>query len=253
MSTFPSYLKLPDDEANSKWRNMVDVQWMAWFPARSPGSHSFLPHHTVGMEYQPFQTNKKQLKMSIPEYPGYFGWSPGYPRVPLLRLPGDPLPSRHRAVPGLDSGAPGQMERIQSAVCGKSPTMAALVVGGPNIGRKTRLFQPCVIVHACFFPKKSVSQPVSFPFQPFSTLSRWLSHRKSRLDPQNASEFLLQRTGMCRDSTTLKASWLIARPTKRMMGAMPQGGIKALQAAKRPGFSAGIHLFCVFFLDLSYL
>jgi len=103
---------------------MDDAHWMAVF------------YHIILWEWiKTIPNNKtKQLKMSIHEYPGYFG-SPGYPRVPLLRL----VTHCHRAVPGLDSGAPGQMERIQSAVCGKSPTMAALVVGGPNIGRKTRL------------------------------------------------------------------------------------------------------------------
>lgn len=48
----------------------------------------------------------------------------------------------------------------------------------------------------------------------------------------------LRAAGMCRVSTTLKASWLMAKPTKRMMGAMPQGGIKALHVAKRPAAAA---------------
>lgn len=44
----------------------------------------------------------------------------------------------------------------------------------------------------------------------------------------------MMAAGTWRVSTTLKASWLMAKPTNKMIGAMPQGGMKALQAAKRP-------------------
>jgi hypothetical protein len=75
---------------------MDDAHWMAVF------------YHIILWEWIKTIPNnkKKQLKMSIHEYPGYFG-SPGYPRVPqgTPLEAGDPLPSR-RAWLGLRRAGP---------------------------------------------------------------------------------------------------------------------------------------------------